>query len=110
MLLSLTIKHSIICTGATIDKKQIKIQPLISTFNHFVSNCSIYDLDTASYADDFTLLASATSIMEAETRANQLCSSLVSWAYGKQLAIAPQKSSVTLFTSDTYQFQLHLQV
>ena len=33
---------------------------------------------------------------------NQLCSSLVRWADGKQLAIATQKSGVTLFTSDTH--------
>ena len=39
--------------------------------------------------------------MEAEARANQLCSILVRWADSKQLAIAPQKSSVTLFTSDS---------
>ena len=53
------------------------------------------------------LLASAPSIGEAETRANRLCYSLARWAEGKQQAIAPQKSSVTLFTSDTHQFWLH---
>ena len=70
-----------------------------SFFNHFVSDCSIPDQDMTSYADDFTLLPSAPSIVEAEARANQPCSSLVRWAEGKQLAIAPLKSSVTLFTS-----------
>ena len=55
-----------------------------------------------SYADHFTLLASAPTIVEAEERANQLCTVLVRWADGKQLAIVPQKSSVTLFTSDTH--------
>ena len=54
-------------------------------FNNFVLDCPIPDLDMTSYADDFT--------------ANQLCSSLVKWADGKQLAIAPQKSRVTLLTS-----------
>ena len=63
-----------------------------------------------SYADDFTLLASAPSIVETEARVNQLCSSHVRWADGKQLVIAPQKSSVTLFTSDTHQSRLHSQV
>ena len=63
-----------------------------------------------SYADDFTLLASAPSIVEAEARANQLCTILVRWADDKKLAIAPQKSRVTLFTSDTHQSQLHPQV
>ena len=41
-------------------------------FNHFVSDCAIPDLDMTSYADDFTLLASAPRIVEAEARANQL--------------------------------------
>ena len=57
-------------------------------FNHFVLDCPILDVDLTSYADDFTLLASAPSIVEAEVRANQLCSILVRWADGKQLAIA----------------------
>ena len=46
-------------------------------FNHFVSDCQIPDLDMTSYSDDFTLLASAPSIVEAEARANQLCAILV---------------------------------
>ena len=68
------------------------------------------DLNMTSYADDFALLASAPSIVEAEERANQLCTILVRWADGKQLAIAPKKSSVTLFTSDTHQSRPHPQV
>ena len=79
-------------------------------FNHFVLDCLIPDSDMTSYADDFTLLASAPSIVEAEARANQLCSSLVRCADGKQLAITLQKSSVTLSTSDTHQSRLHPQV
>ena len=63
-----------------------------------------------SYANDFALLASDPSIVEAESRANWLCSLLVRWVDGKQLAIAPQKSSVTLFTFDTHQSRLHPQV
>ena len=76
------------------------ISPAI--FKHFVSDCPISDLDMTSYPDDFTLLTSAPSIVEAEARANQLCCSLVRWADGKHLAIAPQKSNVTLFTSDNH--------
>ena len=41
--------------------------------------------------DDFTLLASTPSIVEAEARTNQLCAILVRWADGKQLVIAPRK-------------------
>ena len=78
--------------------------------NHFVSDCPIPDLDMTSYVGDFTLLASAPSIVEAEVRADQLCSTLVRWADGKQLAMDPQISSVTLHTSDTHQSRLHPQV
>ena len=46
-------------------------------FNHFVSDCPTPDLDVTSYADDFTLLASAPSIVAAEGRANQLYAKLV---------------------------------
>ena len=42
-------------------------------FSHFVPDCPIHDL-RQFYANDFTLLASAPSIMEAEARENQLCS------------------------------------
>ena len=60
-----------------------------------------------SYADDFTLLASAPSFVEAEARAKHLCPILVRWADGKHRLlrgpppppIAPQKSSLSLFTS-----------
>ena len=54
-----------------------------------------------SYADDFTLMASAPSIVKAEARAYQLCSSLLRWADGEQLAIAPQKPSVTRDVPDS---------
>ena len=46
-------------------------------FNHYVLDCPITNLDMLSYADDFTLLASAPSILEAEARANQLTTTLV---------------------------------
>ena len=42
------------------------------------------------YANDFTLLVSAPSIVEAEERANQLGAILVRLADGKQLAIGPR--------------------
>ena len=63
-----------------------------------------------SYADDFTLLGSAPSIVEAVARANLLYSTLVRWADGKQKTIAPQKSSVMPFTLDTHQSWFHPQV
>ena len=56
-----------------------------------------------SYADDFMLLASAPIIAEAEDRDKYFCTTLVRWADGKQLAIVPLKSGVTLFTADAHQ-------
>ena len=40
------------------------ISPVL--FNHFVSDCSITDIDMTTYAHNFTLLASAPNIVEAE--------------------------------------------
>ena len=65
----------------------------------FVSDCPITDSDMTSYADDFTLLASAPSIAEAKARANRICSTLVRWANGKQLAIASWHCSPRIPTS-----------
>ena len=76
--------------------------------NYFVSDCPIPDSAMTYYNDDFTLLASPPSIMEAE--ANQLTIALIRWATMKQLTIAPAKSSLNLFTSDTHQSHLHPQV
>ena len=74
----------------------IGICHLPSPLQPLESDCPITDSDMTSYADDFTLLASAPSIEESEAWAIQLCSTLVRWADGKQMAIAPQKSSVAL--------------
>ena len=78
------------------------VRHLPALSNHFVADCPIPGLDMTSYANDFTL--------EAEARANELCSLLVRWADGKQLAIAPQRSSVTQFSFDTHQSWLHPQL
>ena len=86
------------------------IQHLPALFNQFVSDCHITDPDMTANADDLALLASAPSIVEVEARDNQLTTILARWADWKQLAIAPQKSSVTLFTSGTHQYWLHPQV
>lgn len=63
-----------------------------------------------SKADNLTQLASAPSIVEAEREVNLLTDTLVEWATQKQLAIAPNKSSVSLFTLDTHQSHLNSQV
>ena len=63
-----------------------------------------------SYADDFTVMATSSSLLEAEAEVNQHLTTLVEWTVRKELSIAPEKSSVTLFTPDTHQSQYHPQV
>ena len=72
-------------------------------FNYLVSGLGLphHRLRHDVLYQRFYVLASAPCIVEAETRANLLCSTLVRWADGKQQAIDPQKSRVTQFTSDT---------
>ena len=82
----------------------------LDLFDRLVSNCPVNDFDMIYCAYNFTLLASAPCIVEDEARANQLTTTLVWCADRKQLVIAPQKSSVTLFTSDSQQYWLHPQV
>ena len=79
-------------------------------FNPFMSDCPLSDYDMASYADDFTIMASSPKVDEAVVKANRLMTTLVEWAQGKELSIAPHKSSVTLFTPDTHQSHLHPKV
>jgi len=79
-------------------------------FNHFVSDCPLPDSCMASYADDFTIFSTHTEIVTAAEEANRLTDNMVRWAENKGLAIAPHKSSVTLFTPDTHQSQHHPQV
>ena len=70
-------------------------------FNYFMSDCALSDYGMASYADDFTIMASSPKVDEAVVKANRLMTTLVEWAGRKELSIALHKSSVTLFTPDT---------
>ena len=65
-------------------------------FNYFMSDCSLSDYDMASYADDFTIMASSPKLDEAVVKANRL--------------MTTHKSSVTMFTPDTHQSHLHPKV
>ena len=53
--------------------------PLLILFNLIVSDCPTTDLDMTSYAKDFTELASAPIIVEAEETANLGLIDLVGW-------------------------------
>ena len=58
-------------------------------FNYFMSDCPLSDYDMASYADDFTIMASSSKVDEAVVKANRLMTALVDWAGRKELSIAP---------------------
>ena len=79
-------------------------------FNYFMSDCPLSDYDMASYADDFTIMASSPRVDEAVVKANRLMTTLVEWAGREELSIAPHKSLVTLFTPDTHQSPLQPKV
>ena len=63
-------------------------------FNYFVS---VFPVCNKSYAPN---------IVEPGARANQIITLLDGWVNWKQLAIAPQMSSVALFTSNSHQSSL----
>ena len=74
-----------------------------------MSDCPLSDYDMASYADDFTIMASSPRVDEAVVKANRLMKTLVDWVGRKELSITPHKS-VTLFTPVTHQSHLHPKV
>ena len=80
-------------------------------------NAYIRDLPTppegifiVSYADDITLYSSGTDIPDITSRLNAYLITLTRFLCDRQLTISTQKSSVTLFTPDNAQFNLHPQV
>ena len=79
-------------------------------FNYFMSDCPLSDYDMAFYANNFTIMASSPKVDKTVEKANRLMTTVVEWAGRKELSIAPHKSSVTLFTPDTHQSQLHPKV
>ena len=83
-------------------------------FNFFLSDAPISVPMTSSYADDVTIAVSHPEIsMDARELSPALTRSflpLVDWATTNGLNIAPEKSTVTLFTPWTKQYNTHPQV
>ena len=70
-------------------------------FNFYVSDSPQHQNTTSfSFADDLESFSSSPSIPQSESHLNQHLSSISDWASLNGLSIAPNKSSVTLFTPD----------
>ena len=79
-------------------------------FNYYVSSYPHNADLTTSYADDFTSSATASTI---ESSANIMADhvrEVEMWAANKELQISSTKSTVTLFTSDNSQSNIHPRV
>ena len=79
-------------------------------FNFFVSDCPDTSGLKTSFADDFTIAASSTNLQAIEDNLNSDLTNISLWAHCKHLRISPEKSQVTLFTSDTHQSKYQPQV
>jgi hypothetical protein len=71
-------------------------------FNHFISDIPVPTPNIASYADDLTIFVSSPRLDAAEAELAVLLRNVSDWLVDKKLAVAPGKSSVTLFTPDTH--------
>ena len=84
------------------------ISPIL--FNFFVRDFPDCAEITVNYADDFSILESGVDLAEVEAKLNEDLATIADWARRKRLYLAPEKSSVTLFSADTHQFHYHPQV
>jgi hypothetical protein len=81
-----------------------------SLFNLFVSDFPQVASLTESFADDFTVSESSNDLPTITTALCEALGQIESWADSKDLSIAPNKSSITLFTPDPAHGKFHPQV
>ena len=79
-------------------------------FNLYVADLPAILSDKMSFADDFTIFASAVDIEEAEAQLTGDLNIIKDWAAALDLDIAPSKSSVTLLSPSTHEHNYHPQV
>ena len=79
-------------------------------FNFYVSDFPAILSEKTSFADDFTIYASAVDIEEVETQLTNDLNIIKVWAAALDLDIAPNKSTVTLFSPSTHEHRYHPQV
>lgn len=81
------------------------ISPLL--FNFFISDFPHHASQTESYADDVQISESSSDLPTLTAALNEDLAHVSQWADDKHLTIAPEKSSVTLFTPDPHQSKHH---
>ena len=79
-------------------------------FNFYVADFPELQCSKTSFADDFNVFTSDSDIDAAVDRLNSDLSLISGWSKDVDLDIAPSKSSVTLFTSNTHEHSYHPQV
>ena len=81
------------------------LSPLL--FNLYVSNYPQTVQLTTSYADDFTASVTAKSTEEASTSLAAHAADVTRWAADRALQVSAQKSTITLFSSQTRELNTH---
>ena len=83
-------------------------------YNYFVADCPTPAKVNASYADDVTIAEchpdSTLNAAHLSAQLNEAIAPIVEWSHQNKLTIAPNKSSVTLFTPWNKQFNTKPQV
>ena len=76
-------------------------------FNFFIADCPQVLQIQPSYADDMYFCDSNSDVSELGPSLTAALVSVKEWADRNKLVLAPEKSSVTLFTPDTHQSKFH---
>jgi hypothetical protein len=85
------------------------ISPIL--FNFFIADIPTHpETTTSSYADDFNSFHSSSKIDTSTRILNEHIAMILPWCEENGMSLAPEKSSVTLYTPDTKQSTLQPQV
>jgi hypothetical protein len=82
----------------------------LSLFNFFNSDFPLLAPLSHSFANDFYSAASSFNFATIAKTLNENMALVEAWAVAKKLTIAPHKSTITLFTLDPHQSNVHPQV
>ena len=85
------------------------ISPIL--FNFFIADIPIHpETTTSSYADDFNTFHSSSKIRTSTKILNEHIARILPWCEENGMSLAPDKSSVTLYTPDFHQSSFHPKV
>jgi hypothetical protein len=80
---------------------------LFNLFMHDLPTPNSPQVVISSYADDLTITSQNTTARFAATNLQQYINELEHWLSTNRMTVSPQKSSITLFTSDRRESNLH---